>query len=245
MQLVRDHQRLSAIQLYQSKVGGSLGEAKEAVDAIESGLRNSSAPAAVAAVAKPFDVNSVRELLASGNKIAAIKAYRDQTGSGLREAATAVDGMERQLYPDRARPTLTTQASKIGSGARGCAAVVGSILLFTMCIFGGCGAYLQTQAIYGCSMREIRNVLAQERIFKQPVDGGYLVVSPGYESESGFGSWRMSADYFAPVWGANGWGVVYSHVAADSSGWNRVSARLYTPAGNQELFAARRLACGP
>src|SRR5438045_884137 len=39
VQLLRDHQQLEAIQLYQAKVGGSLGEAKEAVEAIESGLR--------------------------------------------------------------------------------------------------------------------------------------------------------------------------------------------------------------
>jgi hypothetical protein len=54
----------------------------------------------------------------------------------------------------------------------------------------------------------------------------------------------MHAEYFAPVWGANGWGIVYSQVAADSDGWNSVSARLYTPKGNQVLFRAHTLDCG-
>ena len=244
VQLLRDHQQLEAIQLYQSKVGGSLGEAKEAVEAIESGLRDASAPLPPgSATSQPFDLANVRELLASGNKIAAIKVYRDQTGASLREAAAAVDGMERQLYPRRARPTVTAQKSQIGSGVRGAGAIVGVIVIFIICIFGGCGAYLQTQAIYKCDMREIKAVLAEESIFKPPVNGGYLVVSPGYELSGGFDGWTMDAEFFAPVWGANGWGIVYSHVAADSDGWNSVSARLYTTDGNQVLFPAHRLEC--
>ncbi len=37
----------------------------------------------------------IRALLAGGNKIAAIKAYRDATGAGLKEAKDAVEAMER------------------------------------------------------------------------------------------------------------------------------------------------------
>ena len=39
----------------------------------------------------------VRELLLQGHKIDAIKAYRERTGAGLKDAKDAVDEMERQL----------------------------------------------------------------------------------------------------------------------------------------------------
>lgn len=38
--------------------------------------------------------DEIRELMASGNKIAAIKRYREATGVGLAEAKTAVEFME-------------------------------------------------------------------------------------------------------------------------------------------------------
>jgi ribosomal protein L7/L12 len=38
--------------------------------------------------------NQIRELLASGNKIAAIKRYREETGVGLAEAKAAVESLD-------------------------------------------------------------------------------------------------------------------------------------------------------
>ena len=38
--------------------------------------------------------DEVRELLASGNKIAAVKRYREETGVGLAEAKAAVEALE-------------------------------------------------------------------------------------------------------------------------------------------------------
>ena len=38
--------------------------------------------------------DEVRELLASGNKIAAVKRYREETGLGLAEAKAAVEALE-------------------------------------------------------------------------------------------------------------------------------------------------------
>jgi ribosomal protein L7/L12 len=52
----------------------------------------------LAAVAGTMD--EVRLLLARGNKIAAIKAYREQTNSGLREAKDAVDALEHETRAD-------------------------------------------------------------------------------------------------------------------------------------------------
>jgi ribosomal protein L7/L12 len=244
VQLLRDRQQLEAIQFYQSKVGGSIGEAKAAVEAIESGLRDASAPLPPASVtSQPFHISQVRDLLEAGNKIGAIKVYRDATGASLREAATAVDGMERQLHPRRARPT-TVQSSSRWAGGRGCVASVALIVGLILCSFAGCGAFMQTQAIYRCSMREIKAVLVSQEIFQPPVNGGYIVIAPGFTWRGGPNGWRLDAEYFAPVWGANDMGIVYSHVRAEDDGWNSVSAGLYTRAGEQELFPAHTLDCG-
>jgi len=42
----------------------------------------------------PAALAAVRPILASQGKIAAIKAYREQTGTGLREAKLAVDTLD-------------------------------------------------------------------------------------------------------------------------------------------------------
>ena len=50
--------------------------------------------------------DEIRQLLASGNKIAAIKRYREETGVGLAEAKAAVESLEaggsitQQIQPD-------------------------------------------------------------------------------------------------------------------------------------------------
>jgi len=41
----------------------------------------------------------VRDLLRSGRKIQAIKAYREATGAGLKDAKDYVDGMQRRTGP--------------------------------------------------------------------------------------------------------------------------------------------------
>jgi len=42
----------------------------------------------------PEALDAVRPILASEGKIAAIKAYREKTGTGLRDAKSAVDTLE-------------------------------------------------------------------------------------------------------------------------------------------------------
>ncbi len=41
--------------------------------------------------------DEIARLIREGNKIGAIKAYREQTGLGLKEAKDAVDALERQM----------------------------------------------------------------------------------------------------------------------------------------------------
>jgi len=89
--LVRNGQKIEAIKLYREKTGAGLKEAKDAVEALEQG---GSQPV-------PTDVSGgiehdVLVLLRAGQKIAAIKLYRDKTGVGLAEAKNAVEAVARE-----------------------------------------------------------------------------------------------------------------------------------------------------
>ena len=57
--------------------------------------------------------NEIRELMASGDKIAAVKRYREQTGVGLAEAKAAVESLEAvgsfTKMPPMDDPELTQQ----------------------------------------------------------------------------------------------------------------------------------------
>jgi ribosomal protein L7/L12/DNA-directed RNA polymerase subunit RPC12/RpoP len=248
IQLLRDNQELEAIQFYQSKAGGSLGEAKDAISAIQAGLRDAAAPWPTVAsgnIIAPANLPEVRRLVEAGNTIAAIKAYRDATGLGLREAKNAVDALGEQLRQNQAGGPMRMRppARSSSSGLRGCAASFLGLVILFMCIFGGCGTYIQTKAIYRCSMREIKAAVAKQEILAPPINGGYLVISPGFKESGDFSSWYLNVQYFAPVWGSNGWGVVSAHITADDTGWNNVSAVLYKDGRNVKLISGRKIEC--
>jgi large subunit ribosomal protein L7/L12 len=103
--LVRDGRKIEAIKLYRDLTGAGLKEAKDAVEALE---RGGSLPS-------PRNVSSgeegdILELLRAGQKIRAIKLYRDRTGAGLAQAKEAVESLARQ--------------SGIPAGQSGCAGAV-------------------------------------------------------------------------------------------------------------------------
>ena len=67
--------------------------------------------------------NEIRKLLASGNKIAAIKRYREETGVGLAEAKAAVESLEAGgSFTERVQPEdsdLTQQiVTLLGKGEK-------------------------------------------------------------------------------------------------------------------------------
>lgn len=84
--LVRAGRKLDAIKLYRDTHGVSLGEAKEAVEAMARG----EAPPA------PVDAPDIEALVRAGHLIDAIKLYRDTHGVGLAEAKDAVDALRAQ-----------------------------------------------------------------------------------------------------------------------------------------------------
>jgi ribosomal protein L7/L12 len=88
--LLADGRKIEAIKRYREQTGAGLAAAKEAVEALEQG---GSLPTIV-----PLDSSietEIASLLESGQKIQAIKLYRERTGAGLKEAKDAVDAMGR------------------------------------------------------------------------------------------------------------------------------------------------------
>lgn len=90
--LVDSRQKIQAIKFYRQVMGVGLKEAKEYVDRLEAGV----APGAGVHVASPAhdpQMDEVRRLAQSGQKIPAIKRYRELTGLGLKDAKEAVEAM--------------------------------------------------------------------------------------------------------------------------------------------------------
>jgi ribosomal protein L7/L12 len=88
--LLADGRKIEAIKRYREQTGAGLGAAKEAVEAIEQG---GSLP-----TFEPLDTSTETEiasLLATGQKIRAVKLYRERTGAGLKEAKDAVEAIGR------------------------------------------------------------------------------------------------------------------------------------------------------
>jgi ribosomal protein L7/L12 len=110
--LLRNGNKIEAIKRLREATGLGLKEAKDAIDALEAA--NAGSPAGVytnvgrlledrpnavrASVPAPAEVDShIQSLLRSGQKIEAVKLYREVTGLGLKEAKDHVDAVERAM----------------------------------------------------------------------------------------------------------------------------------------------------
>ena len=99
--LVRGGNKIQAIKLYRELTGTSLADAKDAVERLERGeplaLQQTSfglAAPATGADQRSAAIGEVKRLLREGNKIAAIKVFREAFGVGLKEAKDAVEDIE-------------------------------------------------------------------------------------------------------------------------------------------------------
>jgi ribosomal protein L7/L12 len=215
--------KIAAIKLYRERTGLGLKEAKDAVEII---ARGGEPPVAAMAramhnVPASVDLAAIQDLLRAGNKIEAIKQYRTVTGLGLKEAKDAVDAIA--VSTPGVSPRLGPR-----DDYRGCVNVLLIIVLFTMCIFGGCGAVAQTTATYGCAVDAVKLDLTNGALLGGDVNAGYLVLSPGYSQSWDLdGSWRLSMDLFMPAWGSRGLGLLYLSARADDSGYTAARATLF------------------
>jgi ribosomal protein L7/L12 len=82
--------KIAAIKAYKDETGAGRTDAKRAVDGMESQARERELARELLAVGASERVASP---LAHGDTIAAIKAYREETATGLYDAKTAIDGV--------------------------------------------------------------------------------------------------------------------------------------------------------
>jgi ribosomal protein L7/L12 len=107
--LLRQKRKIEAVKIYREATGLGLKESKDFVDAVERGespmphattLSKSSSGGSL--------VDQVREALRRGNKIEAVKIYKDATGLGLKESKDFVDALERGEMPTMAAMPIPT-----------------------------------------------------------------------------------------------------------------------------------------
>ena len=116
---IRAGEKIAAIRLYREYTGLGLAEAKAAVEALE---QTGSLPTSTnTATTSGLDSNvlvQVQQALFQGQKIEAIKLYREATNQGLKESKEAVEKLEVEL-----RQRLPERFSAKASG-KGCAGVL-------------------------------------------------------------------------------------------------------------------------
>jgi ribosomal protein L7/L12 len=88
LSLLEQGQKIGAIKLFRERTGAGLKEAKDAVEAMQRGQ----ATASGAPIERDFE-NEVISLLEQGQKIGAIKLFRERTGAGLKESKEAVEAL--------------------------------------------------------------------------------------------------------------------------------------------------------
>lgn len=130
--LITTGRKIEAIKLYRDQTGIGLKEAKDAIEAMEVSLRSGSPisvpmsleQAAARNLSPDDESESLYELIFTGQKIQAIKLYREASGVGLKEAKDAVELMEANLRREQPHRFQTVQGKGCGAG----------MLLFCLCL---------------------------------------------------------------------------------------------------------------
>lgn len=103
--LLRGGRKIEAIKVYRRVTGASLADAKDALERLEQSIMlsgsvqpNMAQLAGVANMGLPgVLLTEIAQLIFQGQKIEAIKRYRQHTGAGLADAKSAVDQIEQQI----------------------------------------------------------------------------------------------------------------------------------------------------
>lgn len=120
-QLVRDGQKIQAIKLCNEWTGMGLKDAKDFVDGLERQLEDGHPawgeeplPYRPMGTMSEDQAQRMTEAIFAGQKIEAIKLYREATGTGLKESKGFVDDLEKQLRQEC--PERFTSAARAGCG---------------------------------------------------------------------------------------------------------------------------------
>ncbi|MFC7481120.1 hypothetical protein ACFQX7_15270 [Luedemannella flava] len=93
--LLRHGRKIEAIKVYREATSANLADAKRAVERFETGnpLSHDPLPPVTPSVLDDAAWRQLRDLTSRGQKIQAIKLYRDLTGANLRDAKNAIDSL--------------------------------------------------------------------------------------------------------------------------------------------------------
>jgi ribosomal protein L7/L12 len=117
-------QKIEAIKAYKEITGMGLRESKEFIDDLEAQLRRDypDFPQNLASAPRPHrpsmgnipeeDAKKMTDFIFAGQKIAAIKMYKEATGLGLKESKDVIDALEKQLREEC--PDEFAHAAKTG-----------------------------------------------------------------------------------------------------------------------------------
>jgi len=92
--------KIGAIKLYRERSGVGLAEAKSAIEQMQAQWRGFESVESLppkAGPAAPIQTAAISEALFAGNKIQAIKLYRQQTKADLKDSKRAVEEIEAHL----------------------------------------------------------------------------------------------------------------------------------------------------
>lgn len=136
-QLLHDKQLLQAIKVYHDATGVSLAEAKEAVERMALN-EYSKPPSGVRSFDDPVLEGKIRSLLSKGKKIDAVKIYRTEYGTSLKDATDAVERIQAAM--PRGSATTMPYEPAIGKDPfaedetnRGRIILLGFVLSFLVC----------------------------------------------------------------------------------------------------------------
>lgn len=118
VRLIKEGNKIEAIKAFREATGVGLKEAKEAVEAIESNrsttintVTTSMPYTTTPATPQAAEMQDVIRLVQSGNKIEAIKKFRELYGVGLKEAKDVIDGMDTTMGYNSGTPLPSSYKS--------------------------------------------------------------------------------------------------------------------------------------
>ena len=184
--LLRRGDRIEAVRRVRIHTDLSLKEAKDIVDELDLGRRDDDE----VDLHEPAFMAEVRQELARGRKINAIKHFREQTNLGLKEAKEAVDALERGERVELRRRLATASSPKPMAkpfASLGCLRSLIFMSLVILVILTGCSLAIQSGDKFKCTVAAIESNPGLRESLGPSLKVSPIVLFPEYSSESGFG----------------------------------------------------------
>ncbi len=215
--------KVVAIKYYREQTGKGLKESKDAVEAFES---SDTEQAQGSSFTGQADWDVIRALVARGQKLEAIKMYRNQTGADFEQARQAIEATPEYQGPAR--------NGRAAGQPWGCAWVLLSITLLIFALLASCGLYYRTTELHACAANTIASNGDIREMLGDPITTGLPWVL-GYSSSSDFGgNSEQQAGYYLRARGAHDNRLFYVNAYRSSSDY--YSIRINPFPNREDLF---------